>query len=264
MPKISVIMAAWNEQKIFLKKSIESILNQTFTDLEFIIIDNNSPEENSALLDSYAKKDNRIIIIRNKTNIGLTKSLNIAIKKSQGEFIARMDGDDISLPDRLSEQLSFLKKNPTIDIIGANCNFINKNDEIIKKKTIKRPSNIKTKLFKGNFFTHSTFFGKRKAFEELYNENFKRAQDYEFLLRLAGKGYEIDYLEDILLNYRINKDGVSFVNSKEQELFSLKARIIAILNYNYNPLLFPYILKGALSFLLPCKLKHLINFKALL
>lgn len=256
-------MAIWNEKEIFLQKSIESILNQAFDDFEFIIIDNRGSKENSALLDDYAKKDNRIVIIRNKTNAGLTKSLNIAIKKSTGEFIARMDGDDISLPDRFSKQISFLKKNPTIDIIGANCSFIDENEKILKRKKITPPNDIKTRLFKGNFFTHSTFFGKKSVFNELYNEKFNRAQDYEFLLRISGKGYKLGYMNENVLKYRVNQRGVSSINAKEQEIFALKAKILALTQYHYSYLLFPYIIKDALAFLIPYKLKYFINFKIL-
>ncbi|MDR3583408.1 MAG: glycosyltransferase family 2 protein [Candidatus Pacebacteria bacterium] len=260
MPEVSVIMPVYNEKENFLKESIESILNQSFSDFEFLIVNDGSDEKTSAILENYAKSDRRITIINNDSNLGLTKSLNISLKKAQGKFIARMDSDDISLSDRLEKQLPFLQKN-NLDLIGANCDIIDENGNILKEKRISPPYNMKKNLLRGNFFTHATLFGQKKVFDELYDENFKRAQDYEFLLRILGKGYSLGYMPDSILKYRLHQKAISSASAKEQEWFALKARVLAIKNYGYNFVYTSYILRALLSFIIPYKLKCFIIYK---
>src|SRR5438270_280343 len=113
IPKISVIMPAYNAQK-YISQAIESILNQTFKDFELIIIDDASQDNTAKIIGDFARKDNRIIYLRNKENLKLSKALNLGIKKAQGKYIARMDADDISLPDRLDKQFSFMEKHQEI------------------------------------------------------------------------------------------------------------------------------------------------------
>ena len=112
-------MSIFNNEKS-LNSAIESILNQSYKDFEFIIVDDGSRDNSLDIVKLYAKKDKRIKIIKNSINLGLAKSLNRAIQYSQGIFIARQDGDDISLPNRLEEQIKFLKKNPEYAFCGSN------------------------------------------------------------------------------------------------------------------------------------------------
>ena len=119
-PKVSVVMSVYKEPVEWLHESIDSILNQTFSGFEYIIIcDNPEYEEGILLLKGYAKKDNRIRLIFNKENIGLTKSLNIGISIAQGDYIARMDADDISEAKRFEKQLDFFESNPDFDFCST-------------------------------------------------------------------------------------------------------------------------------------------------
>ena len=112
MCKLSIIMPVYNEKVEWIKESIESIIYQTFTEFEFIIIlDNPENKEAEKLLENYSKKDKRIRILKNKKNIGLVKTLNIGLDVANGEFIARMDADDIALPERFEKQMNFLIRN---------------------------------------------------------------------------------------------------------------------------------------------------------
>ena len=115
MPKISVIMSVYSERVDWIRKSIDSILNQTYSDFEFIIVnDKPDKEENAQLLEEYAARDSRIKVLTNEENIGLTKSLNKAFALAEGEFIARMDADDMALPERFKIQLEFMNAHPEI------------------------------------------------------------------------------------------------------------------------------------------------------
>ena len=134
-PKITVLMPVYNGEK-YLKESIESILKQTFRDFEFLIINDTSTDESEKIIRSF--KDSRIKLIKNEKNIGLTKSLNKGLDLAKGEYMARMDADDISLPKRLEIQVAFMDKNPKIGVIGAWAKVIGESN----KKYIKTYSNF--------------------------------------------------------------------------------------------------------------------------
>jgi glycosyltransferase involved in cell wall biosynthesis len=121
-PKLSVIMSVHNGEK-YLREAIESILNQTFTDFKFIIINDGSTDNSLAIIRSY--DDKRIRILNNGTNIGLTKSLNKALKQAKGKYIARQDADDVSLPDRFEAQLKYFVQYPEVALLGTSTYIIN-------------------------------------------------------------------------------------------------------------------------------------------
>src|SRR5688500_15226048 len=124
-PAISVVMSAYNSDK-YIAKAIESILNQTFKDFEFIIINDGSKDESLKIIKRYGKKDKRIVLIDNKKNLGLIKSLNKGLKIAKGKYIARMDSDDIAMPQRFKIQLDYLDKNRNIFLVGTSFEQIDK------------------------------------------------------------------------------------------------------------------------------------------
>ena len=151
-PKVSVIMSVYNGEK-YLKEAINSILNQTFKDYEFIIVNDASTDKSIKILEEYAKKDNRIGLIHNEKNIGLTRSLNKAIKSANGAYIARQDADDISLPPRLEEEVNFLDKHPTVGLVGSYAWMIDEKGKILSDfKICTDNEDIKKKIVNGNQF----------------------------------------------------------------------------------------------------------------
>ncbi len=256
-PEISVLMSMYNEQSLYLHQSIKSIINQTFTNFEFIIINDSSNKQTSSILKNYAQKDARIVLLKNKKNVGLTKSLNIGIKKARGLFIARMDSDDISLPHRLTEQISYLKNNH-YDIITSDYAIIDSKGKKTTEKKILLKKDIRKQLIKGNFLIHSTFFGTKKVFKNLYNTKIKKAQDYEFILRVVGKGFNLGNLPRVSLLYRINNQSISLKNPHQQEWFAIKGRLLAIFKYDYKKIYLWYVLRSLLILLIPYKVKQLL------
>lgn len=183
--EISVIVSIYNGGKN-IKSSIESILNQTYGNFELILIDDGSNDNSFEIMKFYSNLDKRIKILRNKSNIGLTKSLNKGIKLSKGNFIARQDIDDISLPNRLQLQLEFLSNNPDYAFCGSNIYIKqnrNKSLEIFKFKDIKK------NLIINNCFIHSTILIRKKVLNKygLYNEKWFFGQDYELWCQLIYK-----------------------------------------------------------------------------
>ena len=164
MIPISVITSVYNDEK-FIGKTIESLLNQTFKAFEFIIINDGSTDNSPNIIQKYAAQDKRIKIFHQK-NAGLTKALNYGLKKASGKYIARLDASDLSYPDRLMKQYSFMECNPEVAVCWSWFDVIDENDNYMGKFEFPVGRNkLKKKLTVNNIFAHSTaFFRKRKNF----------------------------------------------------------------------------------------------------
>lgn len=213
MPKLTVIMSVYKENKFFLTNSIESILNQSFRDFEFLIVlDEPSNFHLKNIIQHYELQDKRIRLYINKKNMGLALSLNTLISESKGKYIARMDSDDISLPERFQKQIDFLDKNPDIALIGSNCYLIDEMGQILKKDTNRPRSSfdIKRTLSFYNCIVHPSTMMRTSAIKKISGyRNFATSQDYDLWLRFVDYGFNIVNLEECLIQYRINPNGIS-------------------------------------------------------
>ncbi|KRD07467.1 hypothetical protein ASE21_18450 [Flavobacterium sp. Root901] len=210
MPKVSVILPVYNCEK-YIRESIESVLNQTFEDFELLIIDDCSTDSTVAIIENF--DDSRINLIRKEKNTGLIYSLNYAVSIAKGEYIARMDGDDICLPQRFEKQLKFLEQNPNIILCGSAIQIINENT-ILRHPLFHEE--IIIKLCFTTSFCHPSVMGKTAVFKEnLYDIKYKHAEDYDLWTRLAFKG-ELANLEEVLLLYRSHEEQVSQANNVHQ------------------------------------------------
>lgn len=201
-PLVSVIIPAYKSAK-YIRESVESIEKQTYQNFEVIIVDDTEVDDGTkSIIDSF--NDDRIKYIKPSSRLGLVRSLNYAIKLAKGEYIARMDADDISHIKRLEVQVDFLQSHPQIGFVGSNCYTMDTKGKITGN--IEFPSqeeDIKIKLFFNNSFVHpSMMIRKQLLEEELYNENCFCCEDYEFWVRLAAKTscYNI---EQKLIKYRV-------------------------------------------------------------
>lgn len=207
-PLISVIMATFNEPVIYIKEAIESILNQTYNNFEFIILDDSTNSETIEILNSYAN-EKRIILVRGNTRMGFVGALNKGLKIAKGEFIARMDGDDISSKDRFEKQLEYLDSHKNVDILGGNINIINESGVVLSQRVY--PSKGLS-LRVGSIFrspvAHPTVMFRRTIIENniFYDDTFKKAEDTEFWFRLRNSGFNIENLPYNLLDFRISGD----------------------------------------------------------
>ena len=214
---ISVIMSVYNGDK-FLSSSIESILNQTYSDFELLILDDGSTDNTSKILNSYRNHE-KIRLFKNNENIGLTKSLNLLINKSKGSYIARQDCDDLSDSKRLEKQLSYLLK---YDLDACTARAINKqSNRLTPRFSYYLPYKISVK-FK-NPFIHGTLFIKSEILKKLmYDERLYYAQDYLLFLQIL-KSYKIKTLNQGL--YILNtRDNISEKYKVEQKKFFKLAR----------------------------------------
>ena len=219
---ITVIMSTYKEDERLLRESIESILNQTYKDFEYIIIlDYPDNDVHKSVIEEYALKDDRIHFYINETNMGLTDSLNRGLSLCHGEYIARMDADDISLPDRLERQMKYLEKNH-YDLIGGITEMINENGSLLYsiKNVPTDPKKINKALRYSQCIAHPTWLGKKEVFEK--NAGYRHmplCEDYDFTLRAVLNGFVISNLNEPVLKYRMTSNSISRSNLFEQYLY---------------------------------------------
>lgn len=225
MPAISIVMSVYNGEP-FLSEAIESMLNQSFSDFEFIIINDGSTDESGETLKKYAQKDPRIILIQ-QSNHGLIFSLNKGITKAKAPLIARMDADDIALPERLQMQKSFMDQNPQIHALGGSIIMIDGSGKSLGKVTYPRhgPKLDEYIYNRGSPLAHPSVLMRRDTILILggYRQAYKHAEDYDLWLRLHKiKG--IDNLQNPILKYRQHTNKVSIIHTTQQAVASVVAR----------------------------------------
>jgi len=187
-PTVSVVMAVYNEEK-YVSMAIESILEQTFSDFEFLIVDDGSTDRTSEIVDGYAKSDNRVRLLTNKKNMGLPASLNKGIEAARGEYIARMDADDKSLPGRFERQVKYLDSNPETHVIGCQVRVIGANGEYFGYRRFsagpRSPNEMKQT---GPKVAHPSVMMRRSSVISVgkYRESFKYAQDLDLWCGCRG------------------------------------------------------------------------------
>lgn len=236
-PLVSVVIPVYNANG-FLSGAIESIQNQTYKNLEIIIVDDGSTDETPKILKSLAKKDKRIKILTNKKNLNIATSLNKGIKVAKGKYIARMDADDISLPGRLEKQIKYLLTHPNIVILGGQCKTIDVNDKTIGHKLFPvTDKNIRDALYYENPIQHPTVIFNRNLIPKnfaWYNTNLPPAEDYDLFFRLAKFG-KLHNLNSFVLKYRQYIGSETFKNPLNTFNVTLKVRKLARTKYGYVP-----------------------------
>ncbi len=227
-PKVSVVMPFYNCEQ-YLDESISSILHQTFSNFEFIIINDASTDESDTIVKKYLH-DKRIIYVNNETNIWIVKNLNHGISLAQGQYIARMDGDDISTLDRLEKQVTFLDDHPEIDIVWWSAILINEQWNHIGK--LHKPLNhqdILDGIFLYSPFIHPTVLYKKTLISHLwYRQEYHLSEDYDLWCRLLLGWYKSANLSDYVLLYRKHAQSSSQYNRKKEKLnFLIRKQLIS-------------------------------------
>lgn len=210
-PVISVLMPVYNAER-YVAEAVDSILAQTFTDFEFSIIDDGSTDSSLEILQRYARKDARIIL-RSRPNTGYVVTLNEMLATARGEFIARMDADDISLPHRFARQLAHLQSNPSCMCLGVTTLLVDQGGWPVRIGFHEYGrSNIDAAHVRwaGARICHPSIMVRSEVFSALggYRNEFAPAEDLDFFLRVAEFG-DIDNLSEILLHYRLHANSVS-------------------------------------------------------
>lgn len=217
VPAVSIILPAFNCEK-YIDKAIHSVLQQTFTDFEFIIINDGSTDKTEMIVLNYA--DPRIVYLKNPENKGLIYTLNRAVALAHGKYIARMDADDICMPERIAKQKEFLDQNTNIAVLATTINFINDTGEKTGVWELDRqtttPEQIKRKIIFENCIAHPTVMMRAELVKELkYSKKQKNVEDYDLWLRVLNRGYRIAKLEEPLLLYRKHDNSITGTHLKK-------------------------------------------------
>lgn len=244
-PKISVIMPIY-KSSLYLEEAISSVLKQSYKDFEFIIIDDNDvkdveeKDKCSNIINSF--DDKRIILINNNGNIGVTASINKSLKIAKGEYIARMDSDDVNATDRFFKQNLFLDNNDKYTLVGSFYETIDTKGDIIKKVSLPyKNENLKVELFERNPFTGGGVMFRKKILDvvgayEFHDNDFSEDYDLWFRLAKVGKVYNIP---QYLYKYRIYSNNVENREKINKQLF---ARERLYLKYRFTKEFFIYFL----------------------
>lgn len=221
---ISIVMPVYNEES-YLKECIESVLNQSFVNFEFLIIDDGSQDKSSVIINEYMKLDCRIKYYR-KENTGITDTLNFGLSKAVGKYICRMDSDDIMHKTRLQKQFNFMEKNKYVQVLGSNAVLIDKfNKQIRIKRLPSNPGDIFCSMFFEDVIIHPTSFFRKDIFKnsQYYNANYKVSQDYELWTRIINETNFYN-LKCNLIKYRIHSNNITSRRTKEQRCNSVKIK----------------------------------------
>lgn len=232
-PLVSVIMPAYNVKK-YIAEAIESILSQTYSNWELIIADDASTDTTREVVSNYVDKDLRIKLICLDKNSGPVIARNKAIGKSSGEYLAMLDADDVSLPDRLAKQVGFLEYNKDIDFVGSSAELIDENGETVGRKT--KPlthEEIKFPLLLQTQFVMSSVILRKKAFAEAcgFDNAYLYAEDYDMWTKLLTLGKKCANIPKVLIQYRIQPQSVTHMSHtqliQERNALNINARCVA-------------------------------------
>ncbi|MBC5841443.1 glycosyltransferase family 2 protein [Flavobacterium sp. F-380] len=233
MPLISVLLPVYNCE-LYIQQAIESVLNQTFVDFELIIIDDCSTDSTLQLCNLFT--DERIIIIEKDKNSGYTNSLNYGLYIAKGKYIARMDGDDICMPERFEKQAVFLEANPDIILCGASYAVIGEKGMYELPETHEE---IKIKLLSGNCIVHPSVMFRKDilvANNLMYDILMEPAEDYDLWVRLSSMG-KLHNLQECLVHYRVHDGQVSAIRNKKQIQVAnqVRLKLLQLLGVAFSP-----------------------------
>lgn len=214
MPKVSVVMPAYNAEK-YIREAIDSILNQTFTDFEFIIINDGSKDKTKDIILSYS--DSRIVYLENEKNSGIVVTLNKGLDTAKGEFIARMDADDIAIKNRLERQIAVMDHDSSIGVLGTGIRIFGENEETRETRSTTNPDKLKAELIFSSCVCHPTVMMRKRILDDYnisYQEGYHGAEDYKMWWQIASVS-KIQTLPDILHCYRVHPDQITQVRDKK-------------------------------------------------
>lgn len=230
MLRVSVVMSVYNGER-YLRESVESILSQTINNYEFIIVDDGSTDTTWRILTCYAKLDNRIRLIKHQHNRGLTKSLNEAIQMASREYVARMDADDVSHPNRLEEQIKILNEIQHVALVVTWTEIIDENSNSLLIRKLPPPNYVKNFLRYENLICHGSAMFRKTVFYKLgaYNPDLKYNQDYALWRKFFDSGHELYIIPQPLYKYRISATNISIA---KKHSYPEQDRALDFLNSN--------------------------------
>jgi glycosyltransferase involved in cell wall biosynthesis len=234
-PAISVVMPAYNAAG-YVREALDSMLAQTFRDFELIVVDDASTDATPEILAEYARADPRVQVLRNSTNGKIAKSLNRGIEAAAGRYVARMDADDWSYPDRLEKQFAYMESHPRVVLCGGTIEICDAGLAPINKRRYPLTNvEIRSRMFFFTPFCHPAVICRSDALRIAggYNESFEVAQDYDLYFRIGRLG-EFGNLDDCIHRLRTHPGSSSLRRGALQERNTLYIRLKAMIEYGYE------------------------------
>lgn len=233
MPSISILLPVYNAES-FLEDAVLSILQQTFSDFELILIDDGSTDGSKQIVRQLAVRDSRIRLVQ-RPNKGLIATLNEGIALARSPLIARMDADDIALPHRLERQCTYLKSHPETVAIGSYVQFMDRCGHTYRTKYLPAGEGLRKAFLWGCPIMHPTVMMRTEAVREAggYSPEFPSAEDYALWLRLLSLG-GIDNIPEVLLSYRVHGSSISHVHAQQQRDSTLRAQALWIAGRTFD------------------------------
>lgn len=262
MTKISIIMGAYNCEKT-IDESIQSILNQTCQEWELIVCDDCSGDNTYNILKKYEKQYDNIIVLKNHVNLGLNETLNKCLDKAKGEYIARMDADDISLPERLEREAEFLDKNREIDIVSSPMIYFDNKGDWGQGKQKEYPE--KKDFIYGTPFCHAPCMVRREAYKKVngysVNKHLLRVEDYHLWIKMYREGFKGYNFQEPLYKMRDDRNAYSRRKYKYR-INEAYVRFLAFYEFKLPIYTVMYILRPLIVGLLPEKIYSILHKRA--
>lgn len=235
---VSVIMPAYNAEK-FIGESIESILNQTFKDFEFIILDDCSADKTWEIIQEYAKKDERIVAVKNEKNLNIALNRNKGVEMSKGEYVVWQDADDISKPERIEKLVNYMESHPEVGICGSNFEGFYGDVTLGVREFISEDDVLRSNIFKFSPVSQGTAIIRKECFNTVgvYNPDYPVAEDLEFSFRV-GEKYKFSNIPEVLLMYREHPNSTTHKKIKKlvQASFNVRVRYLNNSSYQARPI----------------------------
>lgn len=239
-PKISVVMPVYNAEA-YLKDAIESILNQTLNDFEFIIIDDASTDNSFKIIEDFSKKDDRIVILRNENNLGIAETRTKGTKYAKGKYIAVADADDISTSKRFEKEYNYLERHRECGVVGGFIQlFDSDSGKIIGvRKYYEDDTNLRKKLFLYCPVAQPVSMIRKEVFDNIgyYDPKYPPAEDLDLWFRIGTK-YKFANIQEILLKYRVHEKSATISKIQKMEAMTLELRKKYSNGYGYSMTLF--------------------------
>lgn len=220
LPQVSILMPVYNTAP-YLREAMDSMLSQTFADFELIVLNDCSPDNAEEILDTY--DDPRIVRYRGERNVGLANVLNVGIEMARGKYIARMDSDDLSLPNRLKVQVDYLETHPDIDLVSVGMQLFGAKEEVWTR--VSDPEKVKVNALFQSPVLHASSVWRKESFERhglRFRQDMVPAEDYDLWTRALVRGFKLVNLPDVLYRYRLHPNQATQQKEKTFE----KVRIV--------------------------------------
>ncbi len=225
-PRVSVIIPVFNGET-YLAEAVESVLTQTLEELELVAVDDCSRDGSRAILEGFARADPRVRLLANEKNLGISAALNRGWRAARAPYIARLDADDVSLPDRLARQVDFLDAHPSVAVVGGAAVIIDVNGR--RTSTMRFPTasrTIRSTLLRHNCLAHPSVTLRRAALEEVGGYRLANVEDYDLWLRISER-FDLANLSDPVILYRVHPGQLSFLVLEERVRQALAVRAAA-------------------------------------